>query len=93
MIGDNDNGFREMRRLGESRWNRPFRFYKKIKRGRHTVTVRTELSDGSIDAITGYARLGRTVTCPWEIRLFYGKARVFVKPDDPSRPVTLKATL
>lgn len=85
VLGDNLKGL--------SRENRPYRFYADFTEGTHTLTVRTLLSDGTRGAMSGYVKLGREKVEPWTVRLHYGKARVFVRPDEAGAPVTLRASL
>lgn len=62
--------------------NRPYRFYADIQPGRHEIKVVTTLNDGTLGGMSGYCRLGKTVNKnKWEINLFNGKARLFVKYD------------
>ncbi|MBO5270207.1 MAG: DUF4982 domain-containing protein [Clostridia bacterium] len=79
--------------LGNTANVRPFRFYAPIPVGEHTLSVTAELSDGTFGAMSGYCKIGKAKRVPWQVRLHYGKARVFVKPCDPSKAVTLSAAV
>ena len=35
--------------------------------------------------ISGYVKVGRRTETPWQVRLHYGKARVFVRSETPKR--------
>jgi hypothetical protein len=65
---------------GTSANNRPFRFYCHIPAGYHEIKVVTALSAGTVGGMSGYVRFGKAVNQNlWEVNLFGGKARVFVK--------------
>jgi hypothetical protein len=73
-IGNNLKGF--------SKNNRPYRFYCSFNEGRNTIKIVTSLSDGTEGPIAGYAKLGRRINAPWEIDLYGGIARIFVKSEE-----------
>ncbi len=59
---------------------RPYRFYGEFNEGENVVTVVTEQSEFSSPPVSGYVKVGRTVTDePWTVKLHYGHARAFVK--------------
>lgn len=67
---------------------RPYRFMCRFREGVNTLSVVTEQNETSAAPISGYVKLGRTLTdTPWHVRLHYGKARVFVKSDTPDQVV------
>ena len=71
---------------GTSANNRPFRFYCQIPAGHHEVKVVTTISDGTVGGMSGYVRFGKQVNRnKWEVDLFGGKARIFVKYKDAYR--------
>ena len=63
---------------------RPYRFYAEFKEGENVITVVSVQSEQSSPPVSGYVKLGRTPTDdPWQVRLHYGLARVFVKSAMP----------
>ena len=90
-LGSDCEIFLNGERIGDNkRWhgrqcknqNRPYRFYCDFKNGENVITVVADRQETDAPPISGYARVGRTVTEPWRVRLHYGKARVFVKTED-----------
>ena len=43
------------------------------------LTVVSEHRDSDAPGMSGYVRLGKAEETPWQVRLHYGRARVFVK--------------
>ncbi len=63
---------------------RPYRFYCHFAQGENELKVVTVQNDSSGLPMSGYVKLGREITDePWQVRLHYGKARVFVKSETP----------
>ncbi len=60
-------------------YNRPYRFYCHFKEGENVLTVVSEHRDSDAPGMSGYVRLGKAEEAPWQVRLHYGRARVFVK--------------
>ena len=58
---------------------RPFRFYADFTEGSNRIEVRIRKYQNASAPFSGYVKLGRTVDEPWQVRLHYGLARVFVK--------------
>lgn len=73
-------------------YNRPYRFYCHFKEGENVLTVISEHRDSDAPGMSGYVRLGKVEETHWNIRLHYGKARVFVKSSTP-KEVDLKVVL
>lgn len=60
---------------------RPHRFYASFLPGRNEITVRCRVHAGSDLPISGEVKIGRKVPADWKVRLHYGLARVFVRPN------------
>lgn len=71
---------------------RPYRFYCDLLEGENELTVVTEQQESSGLPISGYVKLGKRIRRPYQVRLHYGKARVFVKSFTPEK-VNLSATI
>lgn len=84
-IGNNTKGF--------SKNNRPYRFYADFSKGDHELKVIASFFDNTLGAMSGYCRLGREKHSPYQVRLHYGKARVFVKPSLSGAAVILRGRL
>lgn len=63
---------------------RPYRFYADFAEGENLLTVVSERYEHDDPPISGSVRIGRTLErTPWQVRLHYGRARVFVKSRTP----------
>ncbi len=62
---------------------RPYRFYGKFKKGQNQIKLVCEYGDSDLPIVSGYVKIGKQVHTPWQVKLHYGKARVFVKSDAP----------
>ena len=72
---------------------RPYRFYCQFNDGTNTLKIVTEQTETSGAPISGYVKLGKSLTDePWQVRLHYGKARIFVKAEIP-QTVTIHTEL
>ncbi|MBQ8357309.1 MAG: hypothetical protein IJX39_05810, partial [Clostridia bacterium] len=78
-IGNNRQG---LPRQTFNKNNRPFRFACKCKKGENELKIVTTISDCTFNGMSGYVKLGKRVPAKWSVRLYYGRARVFVKTDD-----------
>ncbi len=87
-IGDNRRWYGRQCKNGK----RPYRFYCDFKKDENVISVVATQRENDAPPISGYAKLGRTVEEPLTVKLHYGKARVFVKSDDPDGTV-IKASL
>ena len=58
---------------------RPFRFYADFKKGSNKIQIKIKQYETESSPFSGYVKLGRTVDEPWQVRLHYGLARIFVK--------------
>ena len=58
---------------------RPFRFYADFKKGNNKIEIKVKQYKTESSPFSGCVKLGRTVDEPWQVRLHYGLARVFVK--------------
>lgn len=74
-----------------SNTNRPYRFYGNFVKGENELKVVAMEGDFDLAAMSGYVRLGALVDMPAEVRLHYGRARVFVRSETPEA-VTLTVT-
>ncbi len=72
-----------MKSRDDSPENRPYRFYCNFEKGENELKITGEFDEYTLTAFSGYVRLGRTIETPWKVKLHYGKARVFVKSDNP----------
>ena len=65
---------------------RPYRFYGKFGKGENHLRVVFEYEEqNDPPLISGYVKVGRRTETPWQVRLHYGKARVFVRSATPER--------
>ena len=71
---------------------RPYRFPVRMREGKNVLTVVTRQYSGSDAPISGYVKLGRLVDDPWQVRLHFGRARVFVQSETPNK-VKIEAKL
>lgn len=62
---------------------RPYRFYCDFKDGENEIKITVKTYEPMLKAISGYVKLGKIKNTPWEVRLFGGRARVFVKSKNP----------
>lgn len=62
---------------------RPYRFYYDFCKGRNEIEVVAEVTETTGDVISGTVKLGKLCEPTWFVRLHYGKARVFVRSEDP----------
>lgn len=62
--------------------NRPYRFYCDFQDGDNDIKIKVSSHKPAIGAISGYIKVGRLKDTPWTVRLFNGRARVFVKTSD-----------
>ena len=62
---------------------RPYRFHAPIAKGDHTLKVVAMHEESDLAAMSGYVKVGKQVETPWNVKLHYGKARVFVKSAAP----------
>ena len=78
-IGDN------LRTHGRQASNaiRPYRFECRFAAGENELRVVSMRYEEDPPAMSGYVKLGRRVEPRWKVRLHFGKARVFVKTDEP----------
>lgn len=58
---------------------RPFRFYADFKKGNNKIEIKVRQYEAESSPFSGYVKLGRVVDEPWQVRLHYGLARIFVK--------------
>lgn len=70
-----------------SNTNRPYRFYGDFVKGENELKVVAMEGDFDLAAMSGYVKLGALVDVPAEVRLYYGRARVFVRSDTPEAVV------
>jgi len=76
-VGDNRSRWR-----GDWTHTRPYRFYYDFGEGDYEIKLVCKLTRTAVaspEPVSGYVKLGRTVSEPWEVRLHYGRARIFVK--------------
>ncbi len=71
---------------------RPYRFYAPFSEGVNEIKVVAQKGDFDPPILSGSVKLGKAVEMPWKVRLHYGKARVFVRSDNPEQ-VVLEAKL
>lgn len=71
---------------------RPYRFYAPFSKGTHEITVTAQKGSFDPPILSGSVKLGKAVQKPWKVRFHYGKARVFVRSDNPES-VILEAEL
>lgn len=65
---------------------RPYRFHARFKEGGNKITAVIQTNEASDPAMSGYVKIGKTIGPDWKVRLHFGKARVFVKPDTGKKP-------
>lgn len=75
-------------RIAQSRVNsygaaRPYRFYCDFKEGENELKIVAVLNEHDPAPVSGEVKLGRRVETPWQVRLHYGRARVFLRSDEP----------
>lgn len=66
----------------EANNNRPYRFYCDFEDGDNELKVVITTHEPRLTAISGYVKVGKRANMPWTVRLFNGRARVFVKSAD-----------
>ncbi len=71
---------------------RPYRFYCNFAEGQNTVKVVFDSDAEDIEVMSGYVKIGKINHEPWQVKLHYGKARVFVKSDS-KEPVKLNVKI
>lgn len=76
-VGDNFS-------TGREDWisTRPYRFYYDFGEGSYDIKLVCKIEVTSVapnDPVSGYVKLGKIIDEPWDIKLHYGKARIFVK--------------
>lgn len=79
LLGDNIKWYGYQSRTS----NRPYRFYCKFKEGENRLSVVCQYGDDDLPLISGTVKLGAVKKTPWQVKLHYGKARVFVKSSTP----------
>lgn len=87
-LGENAEVYLNGERLGDTRSDphanvRPYRFYAKFLPGENLCRIVADRGEDTPPAVSGYVKLGRSVTAPLTVRLHYGRARVFVSSDHP----------
>uniref|UniRef100_UPI004055EFC9 glycoside hydrolase family 2 TIM barrel-domain containing protein n=1 Tax=Agathobacter sp. TaxID=2021311 RepID=UPI004055EFC9 len=70
--------------------NRPYRIYCDFQEGDNEIKIKVTTHKPAIGAISGYVKAGKLLDTPWIVRLFNGRARIFVKTSDIH---SVKATL
>ncbi len=60
---------------------RPYRFPAKFRKGDNVITAVISAHEDSDPPMSGCVKIGKTVMPSWKVRLHFGKARVFVKPE------------
>ena len=60
---------------------RPYRFPAKFRKGDNVITCVIETHEDSDPAMSGNVKIGKKTDPEWKVRLHFGKARVFVKPE------------
>ncbi|MBR3929826.1 MAG: DUF4982 domain-containing protein [Clostridia bacterium] len=60
---------------------RPYRFSANFKKGDNAITAVIETCEDSDPPMSGYVKIGKAIKPEWKVRLHFGKARVFVKPE------------
>lgn len=65
---------------------RPYRFHARFKEGGNKITAVIQTNETADPAMSGYVKIGKTIGPDWKVRLHFGKARVFVKPDTGKKP-------
>ena len=76
-----DNFTHRMPRCSLDCYNRPYRFYCNFAEVNELKLVCT-YTEADQPVASGYVKIGRIVEADdWSVRLYYGRARVFVKPD------------
>lgn len=76
-IGDNLPKWR-----AECNLTRPYRFYYDFGEGEYELKLVCKIYSTSAsprNAVSGYVKLGKPIDEPWEVKLHFGKARIFVK--------------
>ncbi len=71
---------------------RPYRFYTNFKKGENVIRIECEYCNDDIPVVSGYVKVGKIANEPWQVKLHYGKARVFVKSRS-SKDLELKVKL
>ena len=71
---------------------RPYRFYTNFKKGENVIRIECEYGNDDIPVVSGYVKVGKIANEPWQVKLHYGKARVFVKSNSP-KDLELKVKL
>jgi len=72
------------------RYTRPYRFYCDFCDGVNEISVKATLANDKAIPFSGYVKIGKIKRTPWQVRLHYGLARVFLKSAQPQK---LTATL
>ena len=62
---------------------RPYRFYANFRKGANELRLVCRCKSADVPPVSGYVRIGRRTHSAWQVRLHYGKARVFVKSKTP----------
>ncbi|MBQ1257533.1 MAG: DUF4982 domain-containing protein [Clostridia bacterium] len=60
---------------------RAYRFPAKFTKGDNVISAVIATHEDSDPAMSGCVKIGKTIAPEWNVRLHFGKARVFVKPD------------
>ena len=63
---------------------RPYRFPCALKEGENKIRVMAMCEECDPPAMSGYVKVGRLLPADWQVRLHYGKARVFVMSETPA---------
>ena len=80
-IGDNERWYGRQCRNAI----RPYRFYTNFQKGENQLKLVYTYEEIDLPLLCGYVKLGKQVDAPWQVKLHYGKARVFVKSKTPKQ--------
>ena len=78
-VGNNKRSARDT----SVRYTRPYRFYCDFSEEVNEIRVVATLAHEKVVPISGYVKVGRIKKTPWQVRLHYGLARVFLKTTAP----------
>ncbi len=81
LIGHNLRWYGRQTRTGI----RPYRFYANFAEDKNIIRVVFEEVADDDTLMSGYVKLGKRLHEPWQVKLHYGKARVFVKSRTPDQ--------